>query len=141
MRDMGLRASVEPSADLKIQLDVKKNSMTSYQEIYRIDSTGLAYGSIGQSRLGSYKTSILTINTAFKNNSSINSTVFQQFEENIGLIQDRFTRITGNSYETQSQDVLIPAFWPPIQANRQKMLISRHSPRYPFLTGDWIIPA
>jgi cell surface protein SprA len=110
MQDMGLRASVEPSADLKIQLDVKKNSMTSYQEIYRIDSTGLAYGSIGQSRLGSYKTSILTINTAFKNNSSINSTVFQQFEENIGLIQDRFTRITGNSYETQSQDVLIPAF-------------------------------
>lgn len=84
--------------------------MTSYQEIYRMDSTGFAYESIGQSRLGSYKTSILTINTAFKNNSSINSTVFQQFQENIPLVQDRFTRITGNSYETQSQDVLIPAF-------------------------------
>jgi cell surface protein SprA len=110
MRDLGIRASLEPSPDLKIQLDVKKNSLTSYQEIYRVDSTGLAYESIGQSRLGSYKTSILTINTAFKNNSSITSTVFEQFEENINLIQDRFTQITGNSYETKSQDVLIPAF-------------------------------
>ncbi|HRG80692.1 MAG TPA: cell surface protein SprA, partial [Cyclobacteriaceae bacterium] len=110
MKDLGLRASIEPTPDFKIQLDVKKNSLTSYQEIYRMDSTGLAYESIGQSRIGSYKTSILTINTAFKNNESINSTVFKQFEENIGLVQDRFTRITGNSYETQSQDVLIPAF-------------------------------
>jgi len=110
MRDLGLRASIEPSTDLKIQLDVKKNSLTSYQEIYRMDSTGLAYESLGQSRLGSYKTSILTINTAFQNNGSINSTVFKQFEENIDLVQDRFTRLTGNSYETRSQDVLIPAF-------------------------------
>ena len=75
-----------------------------------MDSTGLAYESLGQSRLGSYKTSILTINTAFQNNGSINSTVFKQFEENIDLVQDRFTRLTGNSYETRSQDVLIPAF-------------------------------
>lgn len=63
----------------------KKEFNNSYQEIYRMDSTGFAYESIGQSRLGSYKTSILTINTAFKNNSSINSTVFQQFKKTFPL--------------------------------------------------------
>jgi len=110
MRDLGLRASIEPTPDLKIQLDVKKNSMTSFQEIYR-DTTGNGdFFGLSPSRIGSYKVSTLTINTAFKNNESITSTVFQQFEQNIGLLQDRFTRITGNSYETRSQDVLIPAF-------------------------------
>jgi len=110
MRDLGLRASLEPSNDFKIQLDIKKNSVTSFQEIYRIDSTGSFYESLSPSRVGSYKISTLTINTAFKNNESLTSTVFKQFEENISLLQDRFTRVTGNSYETKSQDVLIPAF-------------------------------
>ena len=110
MKDLGLRASFEPSNDLKIQLDIKKNSVTSFQEIYRIDSTGSFYESLSPSRVGSYKISTLTINTAFKNNESLNSTVFKQFEENISVLQDRFTRVTGNSYETKSQDILIPAF-------------------------------
>ena len=109
-KDLSLRASIEPSASFKIQLDVKKNSTTSFQEIFRIDSTGSAYESLSPSRMGSYKISILSINTAFKNNGSVNSTVFNQFSENIGTLQERFTTITGNSYETRSQDVLIPAF-------------------------------
>lgn len=109
-KDLGIRAGIEPSTDLKIQLDVKRNSMTSFQEIFRMDSTGQAYESLSPSRIGSYKISILTINTTFKNNESLNSTVFNQFEDNISIVQDRFTSITGNSYETRSQDVLIPAF-------------------------------
>jgi cell surface protein SprA len=109
-RDLSLRANLEPSSSLKIQLDVKKNSVSAYQEIFRIDSTGAAYQSLSPSRSGSYKISTFTLNTAFKNNTSTNSTVFHQFEQNIQTLQDRFTAITGNSYETKSQDVLIPAF-------------------------------
>lgn len=118
-RDYSIRASVEPSTDFKIQLDVKKTATASFQEIYRFsanpfdeDNNPLPPGfySLSPSRTGSYKVSILTINTAFKNNQSVNSTVFQQFERNIAVIRDRFTSITGNAYETQSQDVLIPAF-------------------------------
>jgi cell surface protein SprA len=109
-KDLSLRAGIEPSSSLKIQLDVKKNSTSSFQEIFRIDSTGSAYESLSPSRIGSYKISVLAINTAFKNNSSIDSDVFNQFVENIGILQQRFTTITGNSYETKSQDVLIPAF-------------------------------
>jgi len=109
-KDLSIRASIEPSTSLKIQLDVKKNSTTSFQEIFRVDSTGSAYESLSPSRMGSYKVSILSINTSFKNNGSVTSTVFEQFSQNIGTVQDRFTGLTGNSYETRSQDVLIPAF-------------------------------
>jgi cell surface protein SprA len=110
VKDLSLRASVEPSATLKIQLDVKKNSTTSFQEIFRIDSTGSAYQSLSPSRMGSYKISVVSIKTAFKNNTSTTSTVFEEFTQNIDILQNRFTAVTGNSYETRSQDVLIPAF-------------------------------
>lgn len=117
-KDLGLRASLEPSADLKIQLDVKKTANASFQEIFRFDPTNKdefgnadpRFVELSPSRTGSYKISALTINTAFKNNSSTNSTVFQQFEKNIEVIRDRFNLVTGRSFESQSQDVLIPAF-------------------------------
>ena len=38
---INLRATIEPSPDLKIQVDVKKETMSSYQEIYRFDSDGI----------------------------------------------------------------------------------------------------
>ncbi len=37
---INLRATIEPSPDLKIQVDVKKETMSSYQEIYRYDENG-----------------------------------------------------------------------------------------------------
>lgn len=110
MKDLGLRASLEPSNDLKVQLDIKKTSTTSFQEIYRIDSTGSFYESLSPSRVGSYKISTVTIKTAFKNNESLNSTVFKQFEENLAIIQDKFNFLTQQEYKPKSQDVLIPAF-------------------------------
>lgn len=111
MKDLSLSAAVEPSTELRIKLDVKKNSTTAFQEIYRDTvGDGLNYHGLSPSRIGSYKVSINTITTAFRNNESLNSTVFKQFEENITIMQNRFTAITGNSYESRSQDVLIPAF-------------------------------
>ena len=53
---------------------------------------------------------IQKIVTAFENNTSLTSKVFEQFQKNIGIVQQRFTRVTGNGYESKSQDVLIPAF-------------------------------
>ncbi len=105
-KDLSLRTSLEPSTDLKIQLDAKKTAITSYQTIFRDDGTG-EFSSLNPSRMGSYKISTLTIATAFKNNGSLNSTVFQQFSSNIQTIKDRFNT---PGYESQSQDVLIPAF-------------------------------
>lgn len=109
-KDLSVRANVEPFADFKVQLDLKKTTGSNFQEIFRFVPDSLDFVGLGAIRGGSYKVSILTINTAFKNNTSTTSSVFQQFEQNISTIQDRFTSINTTGYEKQSQDVLIPAF-------------------------------
>ncbi|HZY82553.1 MAG TPA: cell surface protein SprA [Cyclobacteriaceae bacterium] len=115
-QDLSMRASVEPASDLKIQLDVKRNSNTAFQEIYRwidVDSAGNAvnaFGALSPNRTGSYRVSIMSIATAFDNNTSINSTVFEQFVTNRDIIRDRFESLNTSGYQVQSQDVVIPAF-------------------------------
>lgn len=115
-----LRANVEPSTEFKIQLDIKKENTSSYQEIFRFDSLAFEenfgaedpqnlnyFRSLSPSRSGSYKISYMTIRTAFnKTNGDVESSVFQEFEKNVLLVQDRF----GDEYDTTSQDVIIPAF-------------------------------
>ncbi len=115
-KDLSIKTSLEPFPDFKINLDAKKTSTTAFQEIFR-DTTGLgyfngagAYKELSPSRTGSYKVSMITIATAFSNNSSLSSTVYDDFKRNISTISDRFNAITGTRYEKQSQDVLIPAF-------------------------------
>jgi cell surface protein SprA len=117
--ELTLRANVDLSSDFKVQLDANKVSNTAFQEIFRYDSAkSLAAGtdvfnSLSPSRSGSYKISFMTINTAFANNSSINSDVFKQFESNLSIIKKRFEDNpinVGNEFSLKSQDVLIPAF-------------------------------
>ncbi len=109
--ELTLRASLEPSSDLKIQLDARKTSNTSFQEIFRYNVDSAKYFELSPNRSGSYRISFLSINTAFANNSSINSDVFKQFEDNRAIIKSRFERLnTGKEYDPKSQDVLIPAF-------------------------------
>ncbi|MBS1543526.1 MAG: cell surface protein SprA, partial [Bacteroidetes bacterium] len=109
-KDLGIRTAMELSQDLKIQLDVKKTTTSSFQEIFRYNPDSARYMELSPSRTGSYRISTLTIGTAFANNSSLTSDVFQKFVDNIPAIQNRFAQVTGNSYEKKSQDVLIPAF-------------------------------
>lgn len=108
--ELTLRANVDLSPDFKVQLDANKVSNTAFQEIFRYDSATDKFSGLSPSRSGSYKISFMTINTAFANNSSINSDVFKQFEANIQTIKGRFQDITGKTYQDKSQDVLIPAF-------------------------------
>ena len=119
-QDLSMRASVEPATDLKIQLDIKRNSNTSFQEIYRwvdftTDSLGNrtdvnAFRALSPTRMGSYRVSINSIATAFKNNTSTNSDVFNTFADNIPIVMNRFEALNLSGYKSQSQDVLIPAF-------------------------------
>lgn len=109
-RDLGLRTSLELTPDFKIQLDVKKSTTSSFQEIFRFDADVDDYVELSPSRTGSYRISTIAIGTTFENNESLSSTVFKKFEQNIATIQQRFSAITGNGYEGKSQDVLIPAF-------------------------------
>lgn len=120
-QDLSLRANVEPANDLKVQLDVKRNSNTSFQEIYRWVDTYFDdklnaevavndFMALSPTRMGSYRVSINSIKTSFANNNSINSTVFQKFATNIPIVQERFEALNLTGYNSQSQDVLIPAF-------------------------------
>jgi cell surface protein SprA len=120
--EINLKANLEPSSDFKIQLDARKTSTTSFQEIFRYDSTGqknrsieeqYIFQGISPNRSGSYRISFLSINTAFANNGSISSDVFKQFEKNLAIIKQRFEKLDvnqGKEYDRKSQDVLIPAF-------------------------------
>jgi len=111
---INLRANVEPSSDFKVQIDLKKETTDSYQEIFRYDPDAdiPAYYSLNPSRGGSYRISFLSIKTAFdKSNGEIESDVFKTFEENLNVVRNRFSIINNNAeYDTTSQDVLIPAF-------------------------------
>jgi len=108
---LNLRANVEPSSDFKIQLDVKKEGSSAYQEIFRYDSLGDSFNSLNPSRGGSYKVSFLTFKTAFDpTNDEIESEVFQRFEENLDIVKNRFRAFTSAEFDSTSQDVVIPAF-------------------------------
>jgi cell surface protein SprA len=110
MENLNVRANVEPARDLKIQLDVRKESMTSYSETFRYDSDTNGFESFTPFRMGSYRISTLSIKTAFeKTNSDLESSVFNTFEKNIEQVRERFRLESGNKYDS-AQDVIIPAF-------------------------------
>lgn len=114
--DYTLKADVSLTPDLNIQLNAKKLKSASYEEIFRYNDDpafGEAdeYLTLSPSRSGSYSISFLTIKTAFKkDDDQNNSSVFEDFEKNRLEILDRFNDKTGVTYDTNSQDVLIPAF-------------------------------
>ena len=111
MENINIRANVEPARDFKIQIDVKKETMSSYNEVFRYnDVDSMGFYSYTPSRSGSYRVSINTIRTAFnRTNNELESEVFQNFESNAVTIRDRFRLLTNNEYDV-AQDVLIPAF-------------------------------
>ncbi|MBX2965392.1 MAG: cell surface protein SprA [Cyclobacteriaceae bacterium] len=106
------RANIEPSADLKIQLDIKKDITDGFQEIFRFDDVQNNYISLNPSRYGSYRISTISIKTAFRSdNDELVSSVFKQFEENLLTVQQKFAAVNpGFEYDSISQDVVIPAF-------------------------------
>lgn len=109
-KDLSLRANLEPTMDFKIQLDAKKTSNSTFQELFK-DVTGTGdFSDLSPSRNGSYKISFISVNTAFRNNNALNSSVFTQFINNTAIIQQRFKSISSSTYDGGSQDVLIPAF-------------------------------
>jgi len=113
--NFSIKANIEPFKDFKIQVDVVKRRASTYQEIFRYDTLAMDFMSISPSRSGSYSISFFTLNTAFsRDDRDNNSPIFQDFENNRTAILNRLERENPNSntlsYDTNSQDVLIPAF-------------------------------
>jgi cell surface protein SprA len=110
--NISLRANIEPSTDLKIQVDFKKETNTAYQEIFRYDSLYDGHRPFSPSRTGAYKVSFLSIKTAFeRSNNQLESKVFQEFERNLATMKQRFDSLKlGSDYDLLTQDIVIPAF-------------------------------
>lgn len=113
--DINLRADVSLAPSINIQLNAKKLNSASYEEIYRnINDDPFddpIFESLSPSRSGSYAVSYFSILTAFSKDRSDNSSpTFEEFETNRFDILNRFETKTGIRYDTNSQDVLIPAF-------------------------------
>jgi cell surface protein SprA len=119
-QSINLRANVEPSQDLKIQLDLKKETNSNFIDNFRFispdDSTLSSpvvngFGSFGTNRSGSYRISFMSLKTAFKSsNDEVTSEVFEQFEENLLTMRGRFSNLVNHEVDTTTQDVSIPAF-------------------------------
>lgn len=114
--DINVRADISVSPSINIQLNAKKLTSASYEEIFKYNvepelGPVNEFVSLSPSRSGSYAISFLTIKTAFKkDDDDNNSPVFEDFERNRLEILNRFEQRTGIKYDTNSQDVLIPAF-------------------------------
>lgn len=109
--DYNLRADLEPFRDFKVQLNVKKTKSASYEEIFRQDSVTNEFVSLSPTRSGGYSISFLTIGTSFmKDDDDNNSPVFDDFESNRLEVLAKFREETGVEYDTNSQDIVIPAF-------------------------------
>lgn len=111
--DLSFRANLEPVRDVSIQLDWKRTATNTYSEIFRFDDSTRAFRSFNPLRMGTYTTSFIAIQTAFQQNGAEGKTpAFRQFEENRLIILERLQRDNPNQgrYDTNSQDVLLPAF-------------------------------
>lgn len=128
-RSLSMRANLEPSNDLKVQLDIKKDVTDTYQELFRFSEDVNDHVSLNPNRAGAYKISTISIRTAFnKTNDEKSSEVFQQFEKNLEIVRQSFTRLTGLEYDSTQQDVTIAAF---IAAYRGKNAASTNLSPFP----------
>jgi cell surface protein SprA len=109
-QSISFRTAIEPSKELRIQLDATLKKGTNYQELFRINSSGNGYISDNPVRNGTHSVSVITIKSAFHDKTTAGgdpngSKSFNKF------VADRYTiseRLGGRG--PNSQDVLIPAF-------------------------------
>lgn len=115
MEDLNIRSNVEPFRDLKIQLDARRTSSASFQELFRFDPDSLNdFASLTPTRSGSYSISYLTFKTAFTkdlNQEDYENPVFNNFIAYREVIRNRLNQINSTGeYQLNSQDVIVPAF-------------------------------
>jgi cell surface protein SprA len=106
--DLNITGRVEPLRDLRIDVSMRKLKSAIYNEIFRYDDDRQTISSFNPTRTGSYSISYFTLNTAFKGSRADNSSpVFEDFENNISIIQERLTSENtnpGGNYGSQSQE-------------------------------------
>ena len=109
--DIDIRADLEPFRDFRAQITWNRGLSNSYQELFRYDGSG-GFESLTPTRTGTYSSTFISISTAFEKQPENNfSQAFADFEQNINSIRGRLDQLNPyGTYDSLSQDVLIPAF-------------------------------
>jgi cell surface protein SprA len=106
--------ALEPFRDFKVNVDLRYDRSDNYQEFYRPATSGGPFTSQSPVRSGNYSMSYLSFLTAFektdRNNYSANFERFREYR-NVLLARLKTANPSGDAYNLNSQDVLIPAFF------------------------------
>ena len=124
---------LEPTKDLRIQVEGNYNKGDNYQEFFRPTEIGGPFKSQSPLRSGNYSMSFLSFMTAFKDPA----VVFEEFRSNREVLMARLnrTKVAEGMYNKNSQDVLIPSFFAAysgVSANDVK-----YSPFYDIPLPNW----
>ena len=116
-RKFDARTTLEPFKDFRMQLDLRLTRSDAYQEFYRPRTLGGEFESQTPVRNGQFNMSFWSFRTAFKPIRNDNSSpIFEAFEANRIYFRDKLNAESKANNETglynsNSQDVLIPAFF------------------------------
>lgn len=119
--NLSIRAQIEPFPDLRVQLNAEKTKATRFEEIFRFDQQALqsdtiddinGFVSLTPTRSGQYSISYSIIKTSFEgSDEDNNSDAFKDFVSNRDIIIERLMAVNSSvEYDTNSQEVVIPAF-------------------------------
>ncbi|BDD02769.1 T9SS outer membrane translocon Sov/SprA [Aureibacter tunicatorum] len=136
--DLNIKTNIEPVKNFRIKLDFRKQSGSSYQEIFRADTLG-NYSSLSPSRSGNYMISFMPIRTAFVKSGTTSAT-FEEFERNLDIIERRQNELQESSeneiFGNKHQDVLIPAFLAAYTGKSAESANLSPFPRFPMPNWD-----
>ncbi|MDR6193648.1 cell surface protein SprA [Siphonobacter sp. SORGH_AS_0500] len=129
---------LEPWKDFKVFMDLRYNRSDNYQEFFRPATVNGAFQSQSPVRSGSYSMSYLSFLTAFERTSRESfSANFERFKDYRNLLLDRLKQANpaGDSYNLNSQDVLIPAFFAAYSGKSPEKV--KFSPFYKIPLPNW----
>lgn len=140
--------NLEPFKDFRMNIQMRLTRTDAYQEFYRPRTIGGDFESQSPVRNGQFSMSFWSFRTAFKDlgfNPKVDlsaSSLFKTFEDYRYVIRDRLNAIDRpgqptpvGSYSTNSQDVLIPAFFAAYSG--QPINKAKLSPFYNFPLPNW----
>ncbi|WP_443944952.1 cell surface protein SprA [Pedobacter sp. AW1-32] len=119
--DLQFTSQVEPIRDLKITLKANRAQNRNFSSNFRYVTTSSSFDNLSATTSGDYSISYIAIGSAFKEkNSSMISSLFNQFMANRMVISRRLGARNGNSlgtsggysdgYGKDNQDVIVAAF-------------------------------
>lgn len=137
-KKLAYSTQLEPSNNLRIQIDGNYNRGDNYQEFFRPNQVGGPFLSQSPIRSGNYSMTFLSFLTAFDPADG----VFERFRSNRKVLLDRLNATyrsniqgEGGAYDLNSQDVLIPSFFAAYAGVDAKKV--KYSPFYNIPLPNW----